>query len=137
MAIQNVIRAIDARNYRITQHADEEPIHSVSAYVETNQQAILITVYRHRPGTLDQLAEKEDVMVTLLDKCPVCGGEIVEKEVDKVLRGGNLTETLNIQAAVCLRCGERLYTPEDVDRFEQIRSTLKAKGKANTQRRPS
>ena len=78
MAIQNVIRAIDARNYRITQHADEEPIHSVSAYVETNQQAILITVYRHRPGTLDQLAEKEDVMVTLLDKCPVCGGEIVE-----------------------------------------------------------
>ena len=73
-------------------------------------------------------------MATPLDKCPVCGGEIVEKEVEKVLRSGNLTETLNIQAAVCLRCGERLYTPEDVDRFEQIRSTLKAKGKANTQK---
>jgi len=24
------------------------------------------------------------------DKCPVCGGEIVKKEVDKLLRGGNL-----------------------------------------------
>lgn len=37
MDTQNIIQAIDARNYRITQHADEEPIHSVWAYVETNQ----------------------------------------------------------------------------------------------------
>ena len=72
-------------------------------------------------------------MATPLDKCPVCGGEMVEKEVEKVLRGGNLTETLNIQAAICLRCGERLYTPEDVSRFEQIRSTLEAKGEISAQ----
>ena len=72
-------------------------------------------------------------MTAPLDKCPVCGSEIVEKEVEKVLRDGNLTETLKIQAAVCLRCGERLYTPEAVERFEQIRSTLEAKGKANAQ----
>ena len=70
-------------------------------------------------------------MARPLDKCPVCGGEMIEKEVEKVLRGGGLTETLKIQAAVCLQCGERLYTPEAIKRFEQIRSTLEAKGGAN------
>ena len=43
-----------------------------------------------------------------LDKCPVCGGELVEKEVEKVLRGGNHTAVLPVQAEVCLHCGERL-----------------------------
>ena len=72
-------------------------------------------------------------MARPLDKCPVCGGEMIEKEVEKVLRGGSLTEVLKIQAAVCLQCGERLYTPEAINRFEQIRSALEAKGTANTQ----
>ena len=72
-------------------------------------------------------------MTTPLDRCPVCGGEIVEKEVEKVLRGGNLSKTLKIQAAVCPHCGERFYTPGDVNHFEQIRSALERKGKANTQ----
>ena len=92
MDIQNIVRAIDAQNYRITHHADEEarddgldfeeifysvhngemienypedrpypscliygtnadgePVHSVWAYVETSQQAILVTVYRPDP----------------------------------------------------------------------------------------
>ena len=70
-------------------------------------------------------------MARPLDKCPVCGGEMIEKEVEKVLRGGSLTEVLKIQAAVCLQCGERLYTPEAINRFEQIRSALEAKGTAN------
>ena len=59
-----------------------------------------------------------------LDKCPVCGGELVEKEVEKVLRGGNHTAVLPVQAEVCLHCGERLYTPEVVNRFEEIRTKL-------------
>ena len=68
-----------------------------------------------------------------LDKCPVCGGEIVEREVQKVLRGGNLTKILKIQAEICLRCGERHYTPEIVKRFEVIRSELETKEKAKAQ----
>ncbi len=63
--------------------------------------------------------------MTLLDKCPVCGGEIIEKEVEKILRGGNLKEIVKVQAEVCLRCGERFYTPDIVKRFERIRSRLK------------
>ncbi len=58
------------------------------------------------------------------DKCPVCGGELAEKQVKKVLRGGNHTAILTVQAEVCLHCGERLYTPEIIRRFEEIRSKL-------------
>jgi YgiT-type zinc finger domain-containing protein len=56
--------------------------------------------------------------------CPVCGGELVEKQVEKLLRGGNNTAVLEVQAEVCLRCGERLYSIETVRRFEQIRAKL-------------
>lgn len=57
-------------------------------------------------------------------KCPVCGGEMVEKDVEKLLRGGIHTAVLNIQAEVCLRCGERLYSQETVRLFEQVRAKL-------------
>ena len=58
------------------------------------------------------------------EKCPVCGGEVVEKEVEKVLRGGVHTAVIKVRAEVCLRCGERFYSPETVKRFEQIRLKL-------------
>ena len=59
------------------------------------------------------------------EKCPVCGGELVEKEVEKLLRGGGHTAVLKVRAEVCLRCGERLYSQETVRRFEEIKAKLK------------
>jgi YgiT-type zinc finger domain-containing protein len=59
------------------------------------------------------------------EKCPVCGGELVEKEVEKLLRGGAYTAVLKVRAEVCLRCGERLYSQETVRRFEEIKAKLK------------
>ena len=47
-------------------------------------------------------------------QCPACGGELVEKEVEKLLRGGIHTAVMRVRAEVCLRCGERLYPPETV-----------------------
>lgn len=58
------------------------------------------------------------------EKCPVCGGELVEKVVEKLLRGGADTAVMKVNAQVCLRCGERLYPAETVRRFEAIRSQL-------------
>ena len=58
------------------------------------------------------------------DKCPVCGGELIEKEVEKLLKGGVNTAALRVTAEVCLQCGERLYSEETVRRFEQIRQKL-------------
>lgn len=57
-------------------------------------------------------------------KCPVCGGDLAEKSVEKVLRGGVNTAVFKVCAEVCMRCGERLYSQETVRRFEQIKSKL-------------
>jgi YgiT-type zinc finger domain-containing protein len=58
------------------------------------------------------------------DRCPICGGELMEKEVEKLLKGGIHTAVLRVCAEVCLKCGERLYAAETVQRFEQIRQKL-------------
>ena len=57
--------------------------------------------------------------------CPVCGGELVEKRVAKLLRGGTDTATIQVDALVCQRCGERLYPEETVRHFERIRAKLR------------
>ena len=57
-------------------------------------------------------------------ECPVCGGEVVEKDVEKLLRGGVHVAVVTVRAEVCLRCGERLYSEETIKRFEQIRAKL-------------
>jgi len=58
------------------------------------------------------------------NKCPVCGGEVVSKEVEKLLKGGNHTATVNVKAEVCTHCGERIYSKDTITLFEQIRNKL-------------
>ena len=60
----------------------------------------------------------------LFEKCPVCGGDLIEKEVEKVLKGGTNTAIIRVTAEVCLHCGERFYAPENISRFEDIRKKL-------------
>ena len=62
--------------------------------------------------------------MTPFSKCPVCGGEIVEREVEKLLRGGGNIASVTVLAEVCLHCGERLFSKETVVRFEEIRYKL-------------
>ena len=69
-------------------------------------------------------ARQESVKMRPFDQCPICGGELVEKEVEKLIRGGMHTAVVKVRAEVCLRCGERLYDSETVRRFEQIRQKL-------------
>ena len=61
------------------------------------------------------------------DKCPVCGGEMVHKTVEELLRGGSDTAIVRVDADVCLHCGERLYSMETVQRFQEIRQKLKSR----------
>ncbi len=58
------------------------------------------------------------------DKCAVCGGELLSKQVEKLLRGGSDTAVVMVPAQVCQHCGERFYDPETIRRFEQIRDEL-------------
>lgn len=64
--------------------------------------------------------------MTTSDICPVCGGDTIVKSVTQVIKGGNHTASVSIEAEVCLRCGERLYTPEVIQQFETIRAKLKS-----------
>ena len=48
----------------------------------------------------------------------------MEKEVEKLLRGGSHTAVMKVKAEVCLHCGERLYSQETVRRFEEVRRKL-------------
>jgi len=67
------------------------------------------------------------------DRCPVCGGELAEREVEELLRGGDNIAVLKVCAEVCLRCGERLYAQETVRRFEEIRVKLERRETADFQ----
>ncbi len=74
---------------------------------------------------MERMEGKEKYAMKPFEQCPVCGGSIIEKEVEKLLRGGKHTAVLKVQAEVCLQCGERLYSQETASRFEQIRTNLR------------
>ena len=59
-------------------------------------------------------------------KCPICGGPVCEKEVKEVLSGGMNTAFIKVKVGVCFHCGERLYKPETIKRFEEIEAKLKS-----------
>ena len=63
-------------------------------------------------------------MTSPIDKCPTCGGPLQAKQVEELLRGGPHTAVVKVHAEVCLRCGERLYDPQTIRRFEDIRARL-------------
>ena len=58
--------------------------------------------------------------------CPVCNGEVVAKQTEKLLRGGVNFAAVIVSAEICLRCGEPLYSPETLRLFEQVRRKLSA-----------
>lgn len=49
---------------------------------------------------------------------------MVQREVEELLRGGAHLATVTVEAEVCLRCGERLYSRETALRLEQVRQML-------------
>ena len=62
--------------------------------------------------------------MTAIEKCPLCGGCLTSKRVEKLVRGGEDTAVLKVEADVCMRCGERLYSEDTVRLFERIRTKL-------------
>ena len=62
--------------------------------------------------------------MTPFEKCPVCGGEIVRKRTEKLLRGGVNLATVVVEAEVCLHCGERMYSADTIRSFANIRTKL-------------
>jgi len=82
---------------------------------------------------MDRWKNKENKKMIPFDKCPVCGGEIKEKKVEKLLKGGNNSAVVRVKAEVCTHCGERLYAKDTITYFEQIRAKLKKQDVAEYQ----
>lgn len=60
-----------------------------------------------------------------MSKCARCGfDDVIEKNVDKVIRGGADAAVISVPAEVCLHCGERFYKGEVGFCFDAIRKRL-------------
>jgi len=57
-------------------------------------------------------------------KCPICGGDVVNKKIEKLLKGGSNTAVVVVDTEVCLHCGGIMYSKDTVSLFEQIRFKL-------------
>jgi len=56
--------------------------------------------------------------------CHACGGQLIEKRVEKLLRSGVHTAVTKALAEVCQRCGEQIFSSTTARRFEEIRCKL-------------
>ena len=58
-------------------------------------------------------------------KCPSCGSNRIElKNIIHTINGGNNTAMIDVQIETCQMCGEMLFTPDQVRKFEDIKSKL-------------
>ena len=61
----------------------------------------------------------------MFNLCPVCGGELDKRRVEKVLDGDTGTAFLHPEAMVCSRCGGVYYHESTVRKFEKVRRGLR------------
>jgi len=66
-------------------------------------------------------------MTGIVKKCPMCGGKVEEKKVDKIIDAGRDFVILEVNAGVCEHCGEKIYTKETHEKIREIRKELKYK----------
>ncbi|MGB2799674.1 MAG: YgiT-type zinc finger protein [Dehalococcoidia bacterium] len=58
-------------------------------------------------------------------KCPICGGETREDIVEvQVMISEEPYIIQGIKAEVCVQCGERLYSLDEVRRIEELRKGI-------------
>ncbi len=67
----------------------------------------------------------------LVDCCPICGGEVTERNISEIVQGGNHTATLRMDVLVCLSCNERLYSLSDIQKMEQLKQKLERQDTAD------
>ncbi|MFH1773669.1 MAG: YgiT-type zinc finger protein [Methanobacteriota archaeon] len=63
-------------------------------------------------------------MEEIVPICPVCGGKVTVKEVEKIVKGGSNVAILKVKAGVCSKCGERIYSKDTHEKIQKIRKEL-------------
>ena len=58
-------------------------------------------------------------------KCPSCSSDRIElKNIIHTINGGNNTAMIDVKVETCQLCGEILFTPEQIRKFEDIKNKL-------------
>ncbi len=58
-------------------------------------------------------------------KCHSCSSDRIElKNIIHTINGGNNTAMIDVKIEICQMCGEMLFTPEQVRKFEDIKNKL-------------
>jgi len=64
-------------------------------------------------------------MKATLSRCARCGSsDLEDKDVEKLIRGGDDVAALRVRATVCHACGERYLASEAIRALEQARHDL-------------
>jgi YgiT-type zinc finger domain-containing protein len=68
-------------------------------------------------------------MKASLSRCARCGSnDLEDRDVEKLVRGGDDVAAVRVRATVCHRCGERYFPEEAIRVLDQTRHDL-AEGK--------
>lgn len=61
-----------------------------------------------------------------VEKCPICGGDTKEDivEVQEIIEGEAYI-IKGVKAEVCVQCGERMYSLDEMRRIEKVREKIK------------
>jgi len=72
---------------------------------------------------VDRIQKEEKKMKVGI--CPICGGKTARKNVDVVdTVNGKFIIIRGISAEVCVRCGERLYSKNEMKKMEKLREKI-------------
>ena len=76
-----------------------------------------------RPDEMDRLRKEEEMKV---GKCPICGGDTKEDvvEVQEMIEGVAYI-IKGVKAEVCVQCGERMYSLNEMRRIEKVREKIR------------
>ena len=61
----------------------------------------------------------------MVSKCPTCGSDrLYEKTIDHIVKGGTNTVFVEVCVESCEKCGEVLFTPDQLKLFEKVKNKL-------------
>lgn len=57
--------------------------------------------------------------------CPTCGNDINDKKkINHIISGGNNTATVEVEVESCNKCGEILFSPQQIQLFDEVKIKL-------------
>jgi len=63
-------------------------------------------------------------MKGIVPVCPICGGDITIKEIEKIVKGGSNVAILKVKAGVYSKCGEKIYSKDTHEKMQTVRKEL-------------